>query len=145
MRLLIVEDDVALRQSLAARLREADFTVDEAGTASEAEYFLLCDQDDVWLPQKVRRLRESIYVAEAQYGQETPLIVHSDLIPTDRDLNPIAPSYWRYQRMVWPDSNAPWRSHNACVLIPAVVLRCSFSNRQRICAARDRPARCRTG
>ena len=39
MRLLIVEDDVALRQSLAARLREADFTVDEAGTASEAEYF----------------------------------------------------------------------------------------------------------
>ena len=39
MRLLIVEDDVALRQSLAARLREADFAVDEAGTASEAEYF----------------------------------------------------------------------------------------------------------
>jgi two-component system response regulator PhoP len=39
MRLLIVEDDVTLRQSLAARLREADFTVDEAGTASEAEYF----------------------------------------------------------------------------------------------------------
>ncbi|MCL4791168.1 MAG: response regulator transcription factor [Gammaproteobacteria bacterium] len=39
MRLLIVEDDVALRQSLAAKLREADFTVDEAGTASEAEYF----------------------------------------------------------------------------------------------------------
>lgn len=39
MRLLIVEDDIALRQSLAARLREADFTVDEAGTASEAEYF----------------------------------------------------------------------------------------------------------
>jgi len=78
--------------------------------ASEAEYFLLCDQDDVWLPQKVRRLRESIYAAEAQYGQETPLIVHSDLIPTDRNLNPIAPSYWRYQRMVWPDSNAPWKA-----------------------------------
>jgi two-component system response regulator PhoP len=39
MRLLIVEDDVPLRQSLAAQLRAADFTVDEAGTASEAEYF----------------------------------------------------------------------------------------------------------
>ena len=39
MRLLIVEDDAALRQSLAAQLRAADFTVDEAGTASEAEYF----------------------------------------------------------------------------------------------------------
>lgn len=39
MRLLIVEDDVALRQSLAATLRDTDFTVDEAGTANEAEYF----------------------------------------------------------------------------------------------------------
>lgn len=39
MRLLIVEDDAALRQSLAVMLRAADFTVDEAGTASEAEYF----------------------------------------------------------------------------------------------------------
>jgi two-component system response regulator PhoP len=39
MRLLIVEDDMALRQSLAAKLRDAYFTVDEAGTAAEAEYF----------------------------------------------------------------------------------------------------------
>jgi len=39
MRLLIVEDDPALRQSLAASLRPAGFTVDEAATAAEAEYF----------------------------------------------------------------------------------------------------------
>ena len=39
MRLLIVEDDPALRQSLAANLREAGFAVDEASTAAEGEYF----------------------------------------------------------------------------------------------------------
>ncbi len=39
MRLLIVEDDTALRQSLAGSLREAGFAVDEAATAAEAEYF----------------------------------------------------------------------------------------------------------
>lgn len=39
MRLLIVEDDDALRQSLAASLRSAGFAVDEASTAAEAEYF----------------------------------------------------------------------------------------------------------
>ncbi|MDH4023009.1 MAG: response regulator transcription factor [Gammaproteobacteria bacterium] len=39
MRLLIVEDDAALRQSLAASLRSAGFAVDEASTAAEAEYF----------------------------------------------------------------------------------------------------------
>jgi two-component system, OmpR family, response regulator PhoP len=39
MRLLIVEDDNSLRTSLAASLRSSGFTVDEAGTASEGEYF----------------------------------------------------------------------------------------------------------
>ena len=39
MRLLIVEDDEALRTSLAATLRERGFTVDEAGDAAEGEYF----------------------------------------------------------------------------------------------------------
>jgi len=39
MRLLIVEDDVALRESLARQLRERGFTVDEAGDAREGEYY----------------------------------------------------------------------------------------------------------
>ena len=39
MRLLIVEDDTALRQSLAGSLRAAGFAVDEAATAAEGEYF----------------------------------------------------------------------------------------------------------
>ncbi|MDH3977377.1 MAG: response regulator transcription factor [Gammaproteobacteria bacterium] len=39
MRLLVVEDDQVLRQSLAQMLRAAGYTVDEAGDATEAEYF----------------------------------------------------------------------------------------------------------
>ncbi len=39
MRLLIVEDDAALRKSLASNLREQGYTVDEAGDANEGEYF----------------------------------------------------------------------------------------------------------
>jgi two-component system response regulator PhoP len=39
MRLLIVEDDASLRSSLAGSLRESGYTVDEAATASEGEYF----------------------------------------------------------------------------------------------------------
>lgn len=75
MRLLIVEDDVALRQSLAAKLREAGFTVDEAGTASEAEYFAaefavqlaivdlgLPDRSGVELVQRLRAARHSFPV-----------------------------------------------------------------------------------
>lgn len=75
MRLLIVEDDVALRQSLAAKLRESGFTVDEAGTASEAEYFAaefavqlaivdlgLPDRSGVELVQRLRAARYSFPV-----------------------------------------------------------------------------------
>lgn len=39
MRLLIVEDDSALRTTLARELRGRGFTVDEAGSAAEGEYF----------------------------------------------------------------------------------------------------------
>jgi two-component system response regulator PhoP len=39
MRLLIIEDDAALRESLASNLRAQGFTVDEAGDAGEGEYF----------------------------------------------------------------------------------------------------------
>lgn len=39
MRVLIVEDDEALRESLASSLRERGFAVDVAGNAAEGEYF----------------------------------------------------------------------------------------------------------
>ncbi len=39
MRLLIVEDDDALRKSLASNLRDRGFAVDEARNAAEGEYF----------------------------------------------------------------------------------------------------------
>lgn len=39
MRLLIVEDDVGLRTSLAQRFRAGGFTIDEAADAAEGEYY----------------------------------------------------------------------------------------------------------
>ncbi len=63
----------------------------------DAEYMLFCDQDDVWYPDKVKRTREALIAAAAQWGPETPILVFSDQTPTDADLNPLAPSLMRYQ------------------------------------------------
>ncbi|HVJ80437.1 MAG TPA: glycosyltransferase family 2 protein [Planctomycetia bacterium] len=62
-----------------------------------AERFFLCDQDDVWRPDKVARQLEALDAAEALHGRETPLLVHTDLEVVDRDLAVIHPSFLKYQ------------------------------------------------
>ncbi len=57
------------------------------------EYVMLCDQDDVWLPDKIEKTLEIMQKAERQYGKETPVLVHSDLTVVDRDLKVLDPSY----------------------------------------------------
>jgi glycosyltransferase involved in cell wall biosynthesis len=65
--------------------------------ASTASHVMFCDQDDVWLPDKVARSRALMREMEARFGAERPLLVHSDLRVTDGALNPVAASFWRSQ------------------------------------------------
>ena len=70
--------------------------------ASDADYFMFCDQDDVWLPEKISALLRSMREVERQYGAETPVLVHSDLIVVDDELKVLHPSFWRYSRLFDP-------------------------------------------
>lgn len=71
-----------------------------AETFSQAEYFMLSDQDDVWLKTKGERLLEKITTMEAQReGEEVPLLVHSDMQVVDEELHVIAPSFFSYQKI----------------------------------------------
>ena len=77
MRVLVVEDEAALRESVAARLRDDGFTVDEAGDGKEGLYFGQEYNPDVaiidlGLPKLpgmdlIRRLRED--------GQDFPILI----------------------------------------------------------------------
>ena len=55
-----------------------------------APYVMFCDQDDVWLPQKVDLTHREMKRLEAQHGSETPLLVFTDLCVTDERLNLIS-------------------------------------------------------
>lgn len=59
----------------------------------QAEYCMLCDQDDVWLPDKIAVSLSAIRGAEACYGKQTPLLAHTDLTVVDAACNPIHPSF----------------------------------------------------
>lgn len=67
--------------------------------AAEADFVFLCDQDDVWLPGKMKLTYARMEELVASYGAETPLLVHTDLAITGPDLQPLADSIGRYCRI----------------------------------------------
>lgn len=67
--------------------------------ASDADYLMFCDQDDVWLPGKISLTLQKMQALEAVCGTGTPLLVHTDLSIADRTMTPLAESGHRYQRI----------------------------------------------
>lgn len=63
----------------------------------DAPYTALCDQDDVWEPERLSRTRAALADAEAVYGADTPLLVHSDCAVTDADGQVAHPSFFAHQ------------------------------------------------
>lgn len=62
----------------------------------EADYYMFCDHDDIWLKSKV----ENSLVKMLQIEQPArPAIVCTDLVVVDSNLNAINPSLWSYMRL----------------------------------------------
>lgn len=72
------------------------------------EYFALCDQDDVWLPDKLEKSVRLLASSQAS-------LVYTDLQVVDADLHDVAPSMWRLSNIV------PVEGHR---VIPLVLKNC---------------------
>jgi hypothetical protein len=57
---------------------------------------MFCDQDDIWLEDKVQLSLKKIDECEYKYSK-TPLLVHTDLSVVDDDLAVINSSFWQYE------------------------------------------------
>lgn len=66
--------------------------------ASSADYLMLCDQDDVWLGDKIEVTFKKMLELERAHGHDCPLLVHTDMKVTDGNLKVLADSLWRYQK-----------------------------------------------
>lgn len=61
----------------------------------DAPYYMFCDQDDVWLPQKIMTEYRTMKEIEKEQP-ETPIIVNSDLTVVDENLKCICHSFWEF-------------------------------------------------
>lgn len=61
----------------------------------EAKYYMFCDQDDVWLSDKIEKSMAAMVQQELVHPDK-PIIVHSDVSVVDKDLNVKHSSYRQY-------------------------------------------------
>ncbi|MDD5063408.1 MAG: glycosyltransferase family 2 protein [Phycisphaerae bacterium] len=69
---------------------------------ADAEYIMFCDQDDVWLPNKIEMALNAMKAAEQVYPDK-PILIHTDLKVIDSERNTIADSMWIYQK-IFPEA-----------------------------------------
>ena len=63
----------------------------------DAPYTALCDQDDIWREDKLRRSLNALQHAEQKYGADTPLLVHHDCRLVDAAGYMRRESFFRHQ------------------------------------------------
>jgi glycosyltransferase involved in cell wall biosynthesis len=66
---------------------------------SDAEYFMFCDQDDVWNNDKIEKTLEKMQELENLYGDNIPLLVHSDLEVVNEKLETLSSSMWKSEHI----------------------------------------------
>ncbi|WP_159885953.1 glycosyltransferase family 2 protein [Paenibacillus puerhi] len=86
------------RQNLGAMLSFASL-MDYALQHTDVKYYMFCDQDDVWLPGKVRHSKDQMRLQELEHGEHTPILIHSDLQVVDAGLKLMSPSFITYQSL----------------------------------------------
>lgn len=63
----------------------------------DAAYYMFCDQDDVWVENKIAVSIKRMHELEKQFNNsEIPIIVHSDLYVVNSNMELVDKSFWHY-------------------------------------------------
>lgn len=65
----------------------------------KGKYIAFSDQDDIWLSDKLEKALSYMYVFEKKYGEQMPILIHSDLQVVDSECNLVNKSFVSMQNM----------------------------------------------
>lgn len=63
----------------------------------ESDYYMFCDHDDVWLPNKIELSMARMKEVEKN---GLPVIVHTDMKVVDQNLKILSESFWHYSKLL---------------------------------------------
>ena len=95
--LLFSSENLGVKKSFETLLKYASEN-------SDAKYFVFCDQDDVWNHDKIERTLEKMHELENLYGDNIPLLVHSDLEVVNDKLETLSSAMWKSEH-IYPRTN----------------------------------------
>jgi glycosyltransferase involved in cell wall biosynthesis len=70
----------------------------EYSLLNDSQYFMFCDQDDVWKKEKIEKTLKKMKKLESKFG-DIPLLIHTDLEVVDAGLNTIDNSFWNFEQI----------------------------------------------
>ncbi|RXT04507.1 glycosyltransferase family 2 protein [Ammoniphilus sp. CFH 90114] len=91
----------------------------------DANYIMFCDQDDVWLNNKIELTIEKMHLLEREFPSK-PLLLHTDLLVVDEHLQLISKSFWHYQNLNSTNKNL---NH---LLVQNIVTGCTMMINKRL-------------
>lgn len=86
---------------------------------SKNKYCMFCDQDDVWLPNKIKITLQKMLETENESDKDIPILIHTDLKVVDEKLNIINSSIWNYMKL------DPRRNSLNRILVKTTVTGCT--------------------
>lgn len=72
---------------------------DDAEPEVIRDYYMFCDQDDVWMTDKISKTMMQMKKLEKKFGQDYPLAVFTDALVVDNDLKVLNRSFYKSSRL----------------------------------------------
>lgn len=75
--------------------------------ATDSPYVMFCDQDDVWLPDKLSKTLKKMKELEGRNGENMPQVVFTDAKVVDKELGEVHPSFHRNSHLDTEKTDLP--------------------------------------